>query len=120
MLTKEERLEITRQWRKRNKNHISIYDKKWQEENKARKLFINLMAMYRRKGVTGNCTFQEWEALKKKYKNCCACCGQPEGKVLITIDHIIPIKKGGTNYISNLQPLCRKCNEHKHIEIQKY
>jgi len=34
-------------------------------------------------------------------------------KVLMTVDHIIPKSLGGTRDISNLQPMCSKCNNKK-------
>ena len=37
----------------------------------------------------------------------CQTCGTQED---LTIDHRIPLVKGGSNAISNLQVLCRQCN----------
>jgi len=36
---------------------------------------------------------------------------------LMTIDHIIPKSKGGLNHISNLDPMCSRCNEKKGDKI---
>ncbi len=38
----------------------------------------------------------------------------------LTIDHVIPISKKGSNDFSNLQTLCKKCNSLKGSEIVDY
>jgi 5-methylcytosine-specific restriction endonuclease McrA len=43
----------------------------------------------------------------------CQMCGKELTKETVTIDHILPVSKGGTNTIENLQPLCRSCNGKK-------
>lgn len=37
----------------------------------------------------------------------------------ITVDHNIPIKRGGTNVIRNLLPACKKCNKRKYTKTAK-
>jgi 5-methylcytosine-specific restriction endonuclease McrA len=62
--------------------------------------------------VEGSYTTQEWIELKTKYDNRCLCCGRHESELddPLQQDHVIPISKGGTNWITNIQPLCEKCN----------
>lgn len=43
----------------------------------------------------------------------CVECGKWLEKRYITVDHRIPIRKGGTHDIWNLQPMCDYCNKHK-------
>ena len=45
-----------------------------------------------------------------KRDDCCLICGTKEK---LTIDHIKPISKGGSNKIENLQTLCASCNSNK-------
>jgi 5-methylcytosine-specific restriction endonuclease McrA len=61
----------------------------------------------------GSFAWERWEDLKKKYNYACALCGEKEPEIKLTIDHIVPISGGGTNWISNIQPLCRSCNSKK-------
>jgi 5-methylcytosine-specific restriction protein A len=46
-------------------------------------------------------------------------CQHPDcgSKLDLTIDHIVPISKGGTNDVSNLQTLCFKHNNSKGCKI---
>ncbi len=48
--------------------------------------------------------------ISKINMNCCEICGSIEN---LTIDHIIPLSKKGTNENSNLRCLCLKCNQKK-------
>lgn len=36
-----------------------------------------------------------------------------EMRVNLSIDHIVPVARGGTNHRSNLRILCEDCNTHK-------
>jgi hypothetical protein len=56
------------------------------------------------------------EKIKKRYGNTCQQCGisvRDEPNLLIEIDHIVPISKGGTTVEDNLQALCWRCNRTK-------
>ncbi|MBV8884318.1 MAG: HNH endonuclease [Chroococcidiopsidaceae cyanobacterium CP_BM_RX_35] len=43
----------------------------------------------------------------------CQSCGRTHQETELNIDHIIPLAGGGQNDISNLQTLCRNCNQQK-------
>lgn len=74
-------------------------------------------ARARKAGVSGSFTIEEWEALCELYGNKCLRCGSSER---ITVDHVVSLRKGGSNDISNLQPLCWKCNNWKRSRTIDY
>lgn len=80
----------------------------------------NKKRIQRLKEAGGSFTSGEWELLKKQYGLTCPCCKQPEPQIKLTQDHIIPLSKGGTNFIENIQPLCLRCNMKKFTKIIKY
>lgn len=43
----------------------------------------------------------------------CAYCGQHRNIKHMTVDHIIPLSKGGTDSLDNLQCACKMCNRIK-------
>lgn len=71
----------------------------------------------REKGAEGKHTFQEWNDLLVEFNNKCAFCKKDEK---ITKDHIIPLSKGGSDYIDNIQPLCKSCNSKKNNNIYEH
>lgn len=68
----------------------------------------------------GSHTFGDWENLKKQYGFTCPCCKKSEPEIKLTEDHVIPLSKGGSDLIENIQPLCLSCNIKKHTKIIKY
>lgn len=65
----------------------------------------------------GSYTQDEWDALCAKYDYKCV---SYHKKKPLTVDHIKPLSKGGTNYISNIQPLCSPCNLSKGTKATDY
>ena len=43
----------------------------------------------------------------------CQSCGKTHLETKLNIDHIVPLAKGGSNDMSNLQTLCQACNQRK-------
>lgn len=59
-------------------------------------------------------TLKEWEDIKERFDQKCVYCGLSKK---LTIDHIIPLSKGGKHCAENIQPLCHSCNSRKKDNI---
>lgn len=55
-------------------------------------------------------SYEERKAALKRSRGICACCGKKLTTKTMTMDHIIPISRGGTNEPENLIALCEPCN----------
>lgn len=95
-------------------------NKKWLTANYERKLWLNNQRRVRKLGNGGTHTLGEWEILKAQYNWICPSCKRLEPEIKLTRDHIIPLSKGGSDNIENIQPLCRNCNCRKNTLDIKY
>jgi 5-methylcytosine-specific restriction endonuclease McrA len=107
----EHRKQYNKAWRAANAQHIKGYfatSERWKQSSKhssrRRRAIKN--------NIEGSHTQVEWRAIVKQFKGRCVCCGEYFGSKL-TLDHVIPISRGGTDYISNIQCLCKQCNSSK-------
>lgn len=88
--------------------------RKYVKNNPERIAHLKARRYARQKNAVGNHTLEEWQELCKKHNNRCANCKEEKQ---LTKDHIIPLSENGTDYISNIQPLCRNCNSRKWKKI---
>ena len=83
-------------------------DRKWMETH--REAHRAKAHKYRTKKRNGGVYLVLPKELKRLSSQPCAACGTYER---ISIDHIVPIARGGRHSIGNLQPLCILCNSSK-------
>ncbi len=82
--------------------------------------FWSLQRIARKRNAAGKHTLEEWNELKKNYNFMCLCCKRCEPEIKLTEDHVVPLSKGGSNYIENIQPLCGSCNSSKNAKTIDY
>jgi len=83
---------------------------KWAKNNPDKKRAKDQRYRTRKTGAGGSFTVEEFKTLCRKYGNRCLCCRKHKK---LTADHVIPVSRGGTSNISNIQPLCQPCNSSK-------
>lgn len=72
----------------------------------------------RKNGSEGSYTLEEWRTLCLQYDNKCLYPGCE--RTDLQADHIVPISKGGSSDISNIQPLCAHHNQSKKDKTVDY
>lgn len=70
-----------------------------------------------KKGAEGSHAVKEWLDLVEEFNHRCIRCFRINN---LTRDHIIPLSMGGSDYIGNIQPLCKKCNSSKGVKSNDY
>lgn len=107
-------------WRETNKEHIAIATRAWRKANpdKIRAACRRRRALHA--NAEGSFTDKEFWVLCWRYGCRCLQCGHIFPLSELTRDHVIPMSRGGSDWISNIQPLCLKCNDSKGTKSTDY
>lgn len=79
-------------WKKANPERHNAHHRKWKHTKRAN---------------GGTYLVAEWFALIDAQEGRCVACGI---ECKLTVDHIVPVSRGGSNSIGNIQGLCLSCN----------
>lgn len=114
---KEQKRAATRKWRENNKESHAILVKQWREANPDKVIQWDRDRRARKAQAEGIFTDEQFQELCRHWNNRCLRCDETSK---LTVDHVIPLSRGGSNDISNIQPLCGSCNSRKGTRIIDY
>ena len=107
----DKRAAITRKWQTENPEKRAASSQKWKQSHPEVVNATSHRHRTRKTEAGGSYTAAEWKALVEHYGGKCLCCGRDNIK--LSADHVIPVAKGGSSNIDNIQPLCKSCNSRK-------
>ena len=113
--------------RDRDKTKVNENGRAWAARNPGKVLAWRRANMRKRSlaAAQGAFTLEQWQELLNNTGRCCLDCGISEQKSIyrfskdgpvrgrLTPDHVVAVGVGGTEDISNIQPLCLPCNMKK-------
>jgi 5-methylcytosine-specific restriction endonuclease McrA len=106
--------------RQTHREEIRAQQRKWTRANLDKVQANRHRRRSRERDNGGSFTDNEWAALKTQYDYTCLRCRRREPEIRLTPDHVIPVAKGGSGDISNIQPLCGSCNSAKGAKTTDY
>jgi 5-methylcytosine-specific restriction endonuclease McrA len=131
---KEQISEYKKRWSEENYERVVAYkrayyeqyreqviarSKEWTEDNleKVKRFKANNRRKRRAAKNAGgrHFTVEEFDALCSTYGYACLSCGATDR--VLEADHVVPLTKGGSDDISNIQPLCGECNRRKFTAV---
>ena len=105
-----------RKYHAENREKENERSRKWYLSNPEKKVTSRHAYRARKKENGGKLTVTDIKFVRAAFPVCLHC-GIDEN---LSIDHVIPLARGGTNSIDNIQILCMPCNSSKGIKTIDY
>lgn len=104
-----------RAWYQANKARVYENNRRWRQDNP--QAFLdqarNTQSVRRVRKISGDSrvvTRRDWLALCRRFGGRCAYCAERSD---LTMDHVVPLSRGGRHAIGNILPACDRCNKSK-------
>lgn len=111
-----------RAYYEQNREEVIARSKEWVENNLEKVKQFKANNSRKRRAAKhescGNFTAVEFKELCERYGNRCLSCGAAD--IALEADHVVPLTRGGSDDIDNIQPLCGACNRSKFVKIIDY
>lgn len=101
---REDNIKAAAEWKRRNPERAKEQQREWKQANPERKRELEHR---RRARKHENGVYAISPKDMRRLAKACVYCGSVEQ---ITMDHVIPISRGGTHGVGNLVPACASCN----------
>lgn len=101
---------LQNQWAERNRDQTRAAQRRWRERYPERNVAKSQRRRALKAEAAGTHTAQEFAALCEQLAHQCFYCGAREK---LTVDHVVPLSRGGSHYIDNIVPACQRCNSRK-------
>lgn len=106
-----------KKWSSNNPERVKANNKAWVKANPDRHKAAIAKRRAKKKETGDSFSSEEWSTLCFACNYECLSCTQR--KPLVP-DHVVPLAKGGTSWLYNIQPLCNSCNSKKGAKTIDY
>lgn len=107
---KAKRPDYHRVWYADNAEQRRAESRQYKRDNPEMRRKHEIARRARMAGAEGYYTVADIERITEMQGGKCACCGKPRK---LTVDHIVALANGGSNWPRNIQMLCKSCNSSK-------
>lgn len=101
----------------RHHERVLEQNRKWKRDNPLKVNRINRLRKDTLRNAEGTYTSFDLERIREEQGNTCPGCFRSFESVPPTIDHYVPLSKGGVNNQTNIQLLCHSCNCSKNDKL---